>query len=132
MSKSMSTRKSKSIGELATEVVGSETISVKSDFEVCTLGPKWHGDKQKRFDSEVSGDMNAGEKHSMKLFSIMVSENMLLLLLLSSSFSDPVDGEGKINDGNISSLSKFSTLTSGPDPKEKIFSWGCSIFSSCG
>ncbi|KAK7275228.1 hypothetical protein RIF29_16337 [Crotalaria pallida] len=104
------------IGELEVGVVA-DTISVISDSEVCTLKPsplllpKWHGEKQKMFDSE-------GEKLPNKWFSIKVSENMLSLLLLSSSFSDPIDGEGKQNDGKISFLvSKSSSLTSSSDPK---------------
>lgn len=52
-------------------------------------------------------------------------------MLLFSSFSDPIDGEEKQNDGKISK-SKSSTLTSPCDPKEKIVSGGCSIFSCCG
>lgn len=131
MSKSiLSSKKSKSIiGELVTEV-GVETISVISEVELCTLWPspvlsQW----QNMSDSEVVGDMNAGEKLSIKLFSIMEYGNMLLL----SSFSDPIDGEEKQNDGNMPCLwSKSSTLTSTCDPKEKIFSGGCSIFSCCG
>jgi len=73
MSKSiLSRKKSKSmIGELVTEV-GVETISVISEVELCTLWPspvlsQW----QNMSDSEDVGDMNAGEKLSIRLFSIM-------------------------------------------------------------
>ena len=128
----LSSRISKSsIGELVTEV-GAETISVISDSEVCTFwtGPVLPSDVQKRFDSEVSGDINAEEKLSMKWFSIMVSGKMLL-----SSFSDPIDGERKQNHGKISSLvlvSKSSDSTSRFDSKVKILFGGCSIFSCFG
>ena len=132
----LSKKKSRSIiGELVTEV-GAETISVISDPELCTLWPspvlpQW----QKVFDSisEVVGDMKAGEKLSIKLFSIMVYENMLLLL--SSPFSDPtIDGEEKQNDGNMPSLwSMSSILTSRPDddPNVKNVSGGCCSIFSC-
>lgn len=105
-------------GELVTEV-GAETVSGISDSEVCGFWhtpvlPKGYADKQKRFDSEVAGDMNAGEKLSMK------------------SFSDPIDGEGKQNQGKISSLvSKSFVLTSSSALNLKIASGVCSIFSCC-
>ena len=130
----LSSKISKSrIGELVTEV-GAETISVISDSEVCMFWhnspvlSKWYADKQKGFDSEVAGDKNTGEKLSMKWFSNIVSGNML------SSFSDPIDGEGKENHGKISSLvSNSSVLTLSSVSKVKITSGVCCcIFSRSG
>lgn len=130
----LSSKISKSrIGELVTEV-RAETISVISDSEVCMFRhnspvlSKSYADKQKGFDSEVAGDMNTGEKLSMKWFSIMVSGNML------SSFSDPIDEEEKENHGKISSLvSNSSVLTLSSVSKVKITSGVCCcIFSRSG
>jgi len=116
-------------GELVTEV-GAETVSVISDSEVCTCWhncsvlSKWHDDKKKGFDSEVAGDMNAGEKLSVKWFSNVDSGKML------SSFSDPFDWEGNENHEKISSLiSNSSVLTTCSVSKAKTPAGVCCIFS---
>jgi hypothetical protein len=96
MSQFISLNKSKSIGELTTEF-GPEIISIisGSSLGLSSMLSKSNSDKQKLFDSENISLFS----FSMKLFLIMDSKNMLL-----SSFSDPIVGEEKLNDGNISSL----------------------------
>lgn len=123
------------IGELVTEV-GAETISLISDSEVFTfwlspLLPEWYADRHRRFDSEVTGGMNAAEKLSMKWFSIMAWDNML-----DSSLPDPIDGEGKQNQlqGKIlrSSLVSNSSVLSSPSALNMKVAGVCWVFSCSG